>query len=162
VRILTGPEEHPARHTVHADRLPGIAIAIGLCLLVVSTANLTLLWYAPRIGVTEWELAATTGTFDRLPLLLLGLFLLGGGSAARGLPRSARMVGWGFFLTGAGVVGTAALYALALPQALAMLPSEVGAQLRVSAVKNAVTVTAYVVTSVVCGWALLRSVHRIG
>jgi len=159
---IVKPRGGPGTLRVDRDRLYRVAIIFGLCLLTVSLTNLFLVWSAGEFGVPQWQLSATTGTFARLPLLVLAQLLIGIGAAYGEWPLGTRLAGWGLILTAAGVVLVAGLYALAVQVSLELMPTDMVGQLRLSAIKNAVNVGVYVATCMVTGILLLRSVRRSG
>ncbi len=123
------------------------AIALGCCLLVVTLANLVLVWKDVELGAPQWELAATSQSFERVPMVLLSLFLVGVGGLVGGSVAVVRTSAVLFALSSLAVLGLALLYALGVLQAYQSIPMLARGAFRASAVKNIVATGAFILTS---------------
>lgn len=126
-------------------------IAVGMCLAAVTVANLALVWGQVEFGSAQWELAAATQTFERVPMLLLSLLLVGLGGSAHA-PAAARGAAVGLWVVGVVVLGLDVLYALAALEAFNTLPAAAQSAFKASAVKNVIASGAFVLTAGYVGW----------
>jgi hypothetical protein len=129
-------------------------LVIGLCLTVATLANLVLVWTEARFGTAQWELAASTQTFERIPMLLLSLLLVGVagvGAQSLGITRAAAV---GFWLVALIVGALDVIYALGTLQAYHAMPALVQGAFKASAIKNIVTTGLFVISAVYVGLLL--------
>jgi hypothetical protein len=146
--------------TVSGRQAHRVAIALGACLLVVTLANLAVLWWDVQVGAPQWELAATSQTFERVPLVLLSLLLVGLAGVYGESVGVVRFAAVACGVVTVVVVGLALLYGLAVLQAYSAIPALARRAFKASAVKNVVTTGLYVVTSGYMGFGLWRAITR--
>jgi hypothetical protein len=87
-------------------------LVMGVAFGVVMLVNLVLVWWSPRFGVVEWELSVVSQTFDRMPLIVISLFLVGISALMYGSAKSTRAAAALFGAMGMLVIGMALLYGL--------------------------------------------------
>ena len=159
MKVFASPgEAGPAR--VSQRNAYRVAIALGMCLLVVTATNLAVLWGDVKVGVPQWELAATSQTFERVPMVLLSLLLVGLGGVYGESVGAVRFAAVACGVVAVVVAGLAVLYGLAVLQAYGAIPAAARPIFRASASKNVVTTGLYVLTSGYMGWVLWRCVVR--
>lgn len=141
--LATSTPDKPAGQadTRHLHTFP---LTLGLGLGVVSGANLALIWWAPQFGTVQWELTAVSQTLDRLPLLLLSLFLVAMGVVLSGSTAATRIMAAVFLLTGVVVVGLGLLYGLGAVESWDRVRPDIIKTFKLSVAKTAVVATVYV------------------
>ncbi len=139
-----------------------ILIAVGLCLLIVALANLVLVWKGQEPGSAVMMLAATTQTFERVPILLLSILLVAWGGVAGRSVGTVRVAAALFLLTAVAVAVCAVLYGRAFLGSYHGVPQLLQGQMKDSAVKNLFATGAYVLTSGYLAVFLWRRVVRSG
>lgn len=96
--------------------------AAGLAFLLVGGADLALTWYPAGFGQAEWEFGTVTATLNGMPVLLLGLALVVGWSAAAPRRWVARGLAVALGLFALAIIAMAMLYATTIPLALKAVP----------------------------------------
>jgi hypothetical protein len=61
---------------VDARKAYRLVVAAASAVLLISFANLVMLWWSPQFGVAQWEFSVTTQTLDRFEPVLIGFLLL--------------------------------------------------------------------------------------
>jgi hypothetical protein len=93
--------------------------------------------------VVEWELSVVSQTFDRMPLIVISLFLIGLSGLLYGSAKSTRAVALLFGVMGLLVVGMATLYALSAIPIWNDISPEFSRMFKLSVLKTAITSTVY-------------------
>lgn len=134
-------------------------LRVGWALVLVSLANLVLLWWSPQLGTPQWEFATVSQTFDRMPLLVLSLLLVALGTLLSGSVVACRAVAGLLAVLALAVATMAVLYGLSATVAWSGsrgAPPEALSLLLRAVVKTALVAVVY--TAVLAGLAatLLR------
>ena len=93
--------------------------------LLVGGLDVALAWYPLNLGNPEWEFGTISATFDRLPLVTMGLIFLVGSGVARGTRWLVRGVALVMVVAGVTILLAAILYATDVPLALDAAPNPV-------------------------------------
>ena len=141
--------------------LARLAIAAGLALTFVGLFDVGLLWFPPRFGETEWEIANLSSTFESLSLATLGLALLAAGFTARGLKLPLYIMACVFTFFSLATLGGLALFGLNIPVALGGTPPALQTTLKMVVVKNVVLAVTYVALYSYFAYACFQQAKRI-
>jgi hypothetical protein len=151
LKVVGGQRDGEAALT-HPRAAPRSLVLVGLALLAVTAANLALVWAEVEFGTARWELAAATQTFERVPMLLVSLLMIGLGGIAGASIAAVRAAAVGFWAVALVVLVLDVIYAVSALQAYAALPQLVQRSFRLSAVKNVIASALFVLVGAYGGW----------
>jgi hypothetical protein len=148
---------------VDAENLFMFPLVMGLGFGIVMAVNLVLVWWRPRFGLVEWELSVVSQTFDRMPLIVISLFLIGFAGLLYGSAKSIRSVAILFGVSGFLVIGMALLYALSAIPVWNEVSPDFSTQFKLSVLKTAIVSIVYgamffALTALF--WTRVRTKHR--
>ena len=134
---------------------------VGLALVIVGGQDLVLALIPLRIGNPEWEFGTVTAMLNGMPAMTMGLALVLGGAAARGIRWLMRVAAVLLFVLAAAILAGFTLYALTIPIALSASNNPVIVLgLKKAIARTAVQAVVYPFTFVVMGIAAIRHAAR--
>jgi hypothetical protein len=135
---LVGREEArpPAVRTRHAAAR--LVLIAGSAFALVGIADLALLWLPARAGNVAWEYATVGRTLDSMPMVALGLVLIGYGvlRASRPTVNGVRLVAAVFFVFGLLCAFLAFLLLTSAPAVLSRTPPDAIEAMRRAATRH--------------------------
>jgi len=149
---VVGAQRSRTQEVAHPRAAPRSLVVIGSCLLAVTLANLILVWTEVEFGTARWELGAATQSFERVPMLLLSLLMIGLGGVAGDAKVATRTAAVGLWGVAVVVLVLDVIYALSALQAYQALPQLVQRSFRASAIKNVVASGLFVLSGLYVGW----------
>lgn len=147
----------------HAERVRLLLLLAGLMLCVAGWLDVALLWYPPRFGESDWEFGTIAQSLDALPLPSMGLLLVAVAVLLRGRRGSVWIVTGVFGLVTLGLLATATLFALDVPQALSAVARDarLGPGIKRVLLKAGVFFVSYVLGYGLATLTLIRRARRL-
>ncbi len=160
---VVGPEASGNGHLRDPGRTVSAVMGLlGVTFSLVGLVEIALLWFPLSMGDALWEFGTYGGSLDRLPMVALGLGLLGLAAVwhpARSV-GAVRAVAVLFVVLGVVLVGVAALYITSVPAALGRMSAQAVLRVENGLLQRAVEAFAYPLAFLGLGWVLWRSVRR--
>lgn len=116
---MAASTEPIAEYPLDTFTLLGLA---GALFTVVGLMEIGVQLFPLGMGSPEWEFGTYSSVMDTMPLLFMGMGLLGVFAIARGHAVLAKLLSVGFFLLVLFILAFAFLYATNVPQALRVNP----------------------------------------
>jgi uncharacterized protein YjeT (DUF2065 family) len=144
-QYVIGPSRREKRLHDHEGAASHILRALGTVFVVLGLFELLLLWIPPQLGNAAWEFATISRSLDAMPMLALGMAVLGyttvGGQFAE--TSRVRLLALAFAVAVVLVVVLAGLYATVVPAVVSNTPPEAMDGVQRALVKGVVQLVAY-------------------
>ena len=158
--LKSAPRREGSTHPASTSYAWRIVAWFGLLFLLISLADMALVWYPLRRGNPAWEFGAIDLMFSSLPVLTIGYAALLGSAFALGRYTRATVYGTLGVLLGLGFLAAFLVFLTDVPLALRNSPDQVLTGVKKAVFRNTVFGVCFPIAFLASGIGAIRHARR--